>query len=169
MSKLTRLLLRAVAALGLALPLVAVASSPAAADPITRFHAEHIRYCNLSFAQGTFDWNPVTTGGTPAVAVDGVLADRNPGTCQRPDVGTPFVVFTAYIDGRRVDARTFDLSLSNANSERPFTFTLSGRVDDDPFIDQVDVQVCRDFGPMLPAFTCGDTQSYHRPRIGPVE
>lgn len=165
MPKLSRLL-RALAALGLALPLVAVASSPAAAAPVTSFFADHVRICTHSYTQGTLDWNPVTVTRVPQVAVTGVLADRNPGTCS-PDVGTAFATFTAYIAGERVDEVKVDLSLSNADSMRRFAFNLSGQPN--LAIDQVEVRVCRDFGPMLPAFTCGDRQIYARPRIGPAD
>lgn len=161
MPKLLRLL-RVVAALGLALPLVAVASSPASAAPVTSFFADHIRTCTYSYTQGTLDWNPVTVTRLPQVAVAGVLADRNPGTC-RPDAGTAFATFTAYIAGQRVDQVTVDLSLSNANSMRRFAFNLSGQANAP--IDQVEVRVCRDFGPDLPAFTCGERQLYPRPRF----
>lgn len=163
MSKLAQIMLRMVIALGLALPLAAVAAAPAsAAGPVTPFFADHSRACDYAYTEGKINWSPAVPGGALRVDAAGVLVDQ-PVFCAPPDppIGSPFAEFTAYVRGQRVDHEVvsttglFQISLANGNS-----FEL---------IDQVDVRVCRDFGPMLPAFTCGDTQTYRRPSIGPAE
>ena len=76
MSKLSHLLLRAIAAFGLALPLIAVAGSPAAAAPTaTHFFADHSRDCDYAFTEGRIEWNPIHVGQVARVDVTGVLAD----------------------------------------------------------------------------------------------
>ena len=162
MSRLSRLL-RVVATLALALPLVAVAGSPAAAAPVTAFFAYHTRDCALSYTRGTIDWNPTSVDIAPRVDVAGALVDDLSLCVVRPQ-GEPFARFTAYIEGRRVDEVrvTLDPTGSISRPVRLFEFSLSAPAWT-ALIDQVDVQVCRTAGPMLPAFTCGEPQTYRRP------
>jgi len=168
-SKLSQILLRVVAALGLALPLVAVAATPASASHlVTPFFADHSRNCAYSYTSGNLTWDPITIGGTPQVAVAGVLVDLPTHFCNLLQPGDPFAEFTAYVDGVEVDDETVYLTNTGSSTARHFKFSLSAAGLPNPIIDQVDVRVCRTFGPMLPAFTCGDTQTYHRPQIGPA-
>src|SRR5690606_4324943 len=164
MSKLSQTLVRVAAALSLALPLVAVAATPAAAaEPVTLFNASHSRDCDYAFTEGWIAWNTNSPGAAGQVDVIGRLVDL-PVVCVPPGprVGSPFAEFYAYANGQLVDSEVihttggYNFSLSNSPS-----VTL---------IDPEDIRVCRDFGPMLPAFTCGDTQTYRRPpAIGPAQ
>lgn len=156
-------LLRVVIAFALALPLVAVAGSPAAAAPVTAFFAYHTRDCALSYTRGTIDWNPTIGDPAPRVDVVGALVDDLSLCDQRPQ-GEPFARFTAYVDGRWVGEERVALDLTGGISRpvRLFRASLSAPAST-ALIDQVDVQVCRTAGPMLPAFTCGEPQTYRRP------
>ena len=167
MAKRSRLL-RVVIAFALAWPMVAVAGTPAAAAPVTAFFAYHTRDCALSYARGTIDWNPTIGDPAPRVDVVGALVDDLSLCGQRPQ-GEPFARFTAYVDGARVDEERVALERTGdiIRPVRLFGFSLTAPAWTE-LIDQVDVQVCRTAGPMLPAFTCGDAQTYRRPRIGPA-
>ena len=179
MSILSRVI-RAVGVIGVALPLAVVASAPASASPAdpwsparptTPFLADHTHACVYSIARGDIDWNAITIGGTRMVHVKGSLAERT-SSCNGSYPGTTFATFTARIEDRAVDERTITLGNSVGPgigfSVKDFDFTLSS-FEARGLIDQVDVQVCRDLGPMLPAITCGDLESYYRPRLAPAE
>lgn len=177
MSKLTRLL-RLVAVLGLALPLAAVVSAPASASPAgpvapspTHFFADHTQGCAYSYTRGELDWNPITIGGTRMVHLKGVLVDQASSVCHVRYPGAPFATFTAFVQGTKVDERVIPMGnqLAPNMSILEFNFTLSAFEARNPIIDQVDIQVCRTLGPMLPAFTCGDKQSYYRAQLSPTE
>jgi hypothetical protein len=60
-----------------------------------------------------------------------------------------------------VDLETIPLDPSDQDGAREFAFTLTNdSPTPDAPIDRVTVQVCQSAGPMLPAFTCGEVQSY---------
>ena len=54
-------------ALAVALPLVAVAGSPAQAAVTEPFFADHTRGYAYSYTRGTLDWDPVATTVIPRV------------------------------------------------------------------------------------------------------
>lgn len=167
-----RHLLRGLIALAMALPLAVVAGSPAAAAPTQSFLAHHTYACFFSYTHGTIDWNADTTTVIPRVDLVGVLVDDRYLCDQRP-VGEPFALFTAYVRGREIDKETVYLDSAGTDGYLParrFRLSLDASDAVRPVapIDQVDVQVCRDLGPLLPAITCGDVQTYRRPRVAPA-
>lgn len=167
------LLIRALAAAAVALPLVGAAAAPAAADhpvPATEFFADHSRACDYAYTEGTIEWNPAHAGEAQRVDVTGVLVDE-PVVCAppTPSPGSPFAEFTAYVRNQEVDMETVYLEgLRNAKGEFKFSLFNTTGLPTLP-IDRVDLRVCRTFGPMLPAFTCGDVESYRPPQIGPAD
>jgi len=179
MSMLSRLL-RVVAVIGVALPLAV--STPASAAPsdtsrpapgsVTAFYADHRERCAYSYTYGAIDWNPMTVTRQPVVQVKGTLVDELQ-LCANPfPAGRVFARFVGFVQNRLVDERLVYLSV-NSDADmvvwsKNFDLLLSsGELR--RAIDQVSVQVCRDFGSLLPAFSCGDAQFYHRRQVVPVE
>lgn len=104
--------------------------------------AHHVRICTYSYTEGTIDWNPVTVGRYSQVAVAGVLADRNPGTCcpRRRDGVHDVHRLRRGKGDQRVQGGS---SLQQRPGMRRFAFNLSaGQVE--PAIDQV---TCRSAAP----------------------
>ena len=166
MSRVAALLIRTLAAAAVALPLIGAAAAPAAAThpvAVTQFFADHSRACDYAYTQGQIVWHlALHPGETERVDVAGVLVDE-PVFCAPPDppIGSPFAEFVAYVDGREVDREVVSTpGLVDASGRFQFSLVGDGGT---AVIDQVDVRVCRTFGPMLPAFTCGDTETYRRP------
>src|SRR5690606_25032454 len=115
--------------------------------------------------------NPVAVTRYPVVHISGALVDE-PRMCADSRLGGVFATFTAYVRDHKVDERivylneSVDADLGGWAKRHDFLLTAP---DFGLIIDRVDVQVCRDFGPMLPAFSCGDLQSYHRRMFVPAE
>lgn len=168
MTRLKRLL-RTLGALTLALPMIAIAGSPAAATPTTPFFADLTYNCTYSYTRGVIDWDPIAGAFARSVDVTGVLVGDQ-SLCERPPSGETFAIFTGYVDGRRVDEETVYLGEFSrpGTAYRYFSVNLAAPTEPNPIIDQVDVRVCRTAGPMLPAFFCGETQTYWRGQYGPA-
>lgn len=166
-------ILRTALAAGAALAMATLSAAPANARPAPEpFKAEYRDQCVHAATNGNLGW-PGTSYPvpTPGVAVDGVVTERH--FCTDPPLRYVYAEFVAYVDGTAVDRRIEPVideddvgAPEPGDGQRAFQFVLSNTTSNAP-IEQVDVRVCRDFGPWLPAFQCGDTESYFAPGVTP--
>lgn len=159
--------LRPMLIVGAALVMAAVSAAPASAAPVTeRFRAEFRDDCWRTVTEGTLTWpDPLGTSRLPVVGVEGRLVDAS--VCA-DDLRRPFAEFTAYVGNRQVDYRQQYVTSDDWGTQPGNTFRFRMfDADQREFITHIEIRVCRDFGPWLPAFQCGETQTYWAPSYIP--
>lgn len=177
--RLTTVVRRAAVGLALVVGMLVAGSPPAAATHPgvqVSFSADYERDCWYMFTEGTLDFQVAHWPERDRVDVRGLLAERilPKAPCVfNENTFAEFVAYVTYHGGPQVvDNEIVFLREPNDPSDpavREFTFSLVNNSSLRDFrIDRVDVRVCRDFGPMLPAFSCGDWQTFRPHSTGPV-
>lgn len=153
---------RTVAVAATALAMLAVTAAPAAAThPVTAvpFSADHEVGCLSMFTRGSMVFDAAEPGQAPYVAVAGLLAAEPTEPCGLV-LADVYAEFEAFIGLSIVDREDVHLNPPTGAPgwERAYAFTMTNRLGSATVpIEYVTVRVCRAFGPMLPAFSCGDT------------
>lgn len=163
---------RALLVAGATLVMAAISAAPASAQPVSeQFHADLQDQCAVAKTEGTLTWpDPFSTSLGPSVGVRGIISGAN--LCADEQTNRRiFAVFTAFVGNQSVDYQQEYLNPNNVGpqlteSSRAFRFQLVNSDGRDQ-ITRVEIRVCRDFGPWLPAFQCGATQVYWGPSIIP--
>jgi hypothetical protein len=171
------LLRRAAVAVAAVLALLFAGSAPAMASNQSvqvRFSAEHERGCWYMYTKGVLEFHQVYIG-YPLVDVRGELAERRNQNAPCALNEQTWAEFTAYVTdvGASVEVDREIVYLHDPTDPsnslvKQFEFPLVNASMPHLRIDRVDVTVCRDFGPWLPAFSCGETQTYRPYSFGPT-
>lgn len=162
MGRFTSRLLRSALVAGATVATVAATTAtPAIAQQSEqRFFAEFQDDCVYAATEGILTWpDPDDPSLDHGVRVIGGLTEQN--QCA-PDERRVFAEFTAKAAERTVDYHREFIPQFSPTPPWQYQFVLRNTVDNQ-LIDQVDVRVCRDLGPWLPTFVCGERQTYHPP------
>ncbi|MGP4109906.1 hypothetical protein ACTWP5_03170 [Streptomyces sp. 4N509B] len=163
--------LRATLVTAAALAATVAAATPATAeeaDPVDLFSGEFALGCRSAATEGTLHWEttPTPDQSPGSVNVAGVLTSNDDARCLRRGL----LVFTAYtgMGQERVDYAT--VTADNVPDGLPFAFSLTNELGTSAApIDLVQLQVCVDQGPNLPAFACGAPQFFTTTDLEPTD